>query len=212
MAKLIEAERMALEWSDLNNLPPKTPRSDPNNRSAGVHLSGILQPVMEAAGLLVAKERDPDEAPWAMFLGKAWEEQAVRLYPDLIWQPGEFQLDGVVGSPDGLTWDEQRECWILEEFKYTLTAMVPDILRFKKYLWQVAGYCKGLTDGEAAYGSVGYMRLARLHVMWAAGTYKPPSPIYMRYLIEFTEQELEQHWQNVILNNKHLAQPEKGSE
>lgn len=212
MPKLIQETKIVLTWSDMTGrVEHKRVTTD---RSAGVHLmSGIIRPVLTKSGLLktfVDKEQlDPEEMPLRMALGMAAEAWFVGLYPYLIWQPGEVTLDGVVGSPDGLTMDggvirpELAGEDVDEEWKVTWCSRNTygqDITQHKLWMWQFAGYCKMIG-----------CRFTRAHIIWACGDYKkgPPSPAYHTYLIEFTQQELDSFWTNIVLPNLPGAPEEK---
>ncbi len=194
MPKLLQETEIKLEWADLNRRVPKT-RFSSMVRSSGIHLSGIIKPTLQAAGLM-DKYDEVDEMPLAVMLGTFFEEGIVTLYPDMIWQPGEITLDGIAGSPDGLTEGPPLQ---LEEFKFTMksqyTHQGEDILKEKRWIWQISGYCHmmGITQ-------------ARLHVFWSRGDYRERwGPIYSIYTIGFTEEELARFWRNVIIGNRGLA-------
>ena len=158
MPTLLEEKEIRLEWTDIEKRVAKT-RVSSMQRTSGVHLSGVIRYALKKAGLWQNKpEETEDEMPLMIMLGMFWEEGVVSLYPDLIWQPGEVELDDVYGSPDGLT----GQC--LEEFKFTkksyYTRKSRLILEEKLWMWQLMGYCRmlGLTQ-------------ARLHVLWVDGAF-----------------------------------------
>lgn len=194
MPQLLEEKEILLEWKDLEKRVPKRKATD-GKRSSGIHLSGIIRATLQKMKYLDLDERT-DEMPLIVMLGMFFEEGIVSLYPDLIWQPGEVQLDGISGSPDGLTEGPPVQ---LEEFKFTKKAQQKrqgeDMLSEKLWMWQLSGYCHmlGLTR-------------ARLHVLWDRDCFKP---MYYTYLIQFTETELARFWRNVILENKDLAVAEE---
>ncbi len=202
MPRLLEERELRLEWSDLDNLTPKV-KAACDKRSSGVHLSGVIKHVLVTAGLLTTDETT-DEMPWRMFLGMAFEAYAVQLWPDLIWQPGEQCRDGVYGSPDGLTGD------VLEEFKLTWISRLEKseargvrpadrkVIDHKRWMLQLAGYLWMMN-----------LRMARLHVFYVNGDYRQSGPQYYTYLLQFTEQELERTWNNLILPNIAGATPEE---
>ena len=73
-----------------------------------------------------------------------------------------------------------------------------NIIEIKRWMLQLAGYCymMGLTR-------------ARMHVLWVNGDYRNSGPQYFTYLLEFTPQELERIWNNMILKNKAGAKAEE---
>lgn len=204
MPTLISENEIRLEWPDVNEWGLRTHKI--HKRSKGVHLSGVIKYVLTTSGLLAADEEEQASAGdvpslalsarlLRMFVGMCWEAGVVGLWPEIDWQPGQVALDGVTGSPDGIT----RSTKTLEEFKATWKSSHtrPDITKEKLWMWQLMGYCKML----------GLLR-ARLHVLWLNGSYRPPSPRYVTYLIEFTQAELDKFWANVIVKNKEHAIPE----
>ncbi len=198
MPKLIAEKEITLQWSDLNHRVPKT-KATSGARSGGIHVTGIIRPTLQRAGLMDIYE-ESDDMPLVVMLGMFFEEGIVTLYPDMIWQPGEVEKDGIVGSPDGLT--PGPPVTQLEEFKFTRKSQRRGqgdaILGEKLWMWQISGYCHmlGLTQ-------------ARLHVLWDCGDYKERRfPIYSTYTLGFTEEELARFWKNVILVNKGLATEE----
>ncbi len=145
---------------------------------------------------------DPDIMPLNMALGLAWEAWAVGLFPSVIWQPGEEVLDDVYGTPDGMSQlvINDHDETIVEEWKSTYKSRRThgvDITTETIWIWQLMGLCKLMG-----------LRFARLHVLWINGDYRPPSPVYVTYLLEFSQFELDQFWDKVILRNKDKAKPE----
>jgi hypothetical protein len=208
--KLLEQTEIKLEWFDLNKLHPHP--YPQHKRSKGLHLTDILRKIAIRNNMLTEEDRT-DEAPLRVFLGMCWEAGCVRLYPDMKWQPGEVSRDGVAGSPDGestLTLasghdqagggDIYRELAV-EEFKYTAKSIrkkggKPDELKDigGEWLWmmQVKGYLAMHPSRPT---------LARLHVCWARGNYQwPMEERYVRYLIRFTQEEIEGCWAMVKKN------------
>jgi hypothetical protein len=230
--RLVESDLIAVE-SELyrKGLP------EPKVRSAGVHVSTILKYIALATGELrftcpycqvVAKlkcskcglpyqwgatgvqEDFEEEFPLRMAVGMAWELWAQGIWPDLLWQPGEIERDGIVGSPDGLTSEfyvplgngavHDFGVGLLEEFKFTWKSSRNrhDAIQ-GEWLWmrQLMSYC-------AMWG----LKYARLHVLWANGSYDwkggNSGPVYNTYLIGFSGQELERHW-SMMISNKEKA-------
>jgi hypothetical protein len=206
MPTLLSQQQVSIEWSDLNKWRQiKQPKSA-RVRSNGIHLSGIIDATLIAADLASPREIEEEEMPLRMCIGMAWENWIVGMYPDMVWQPGEWKKDGVFGTPDGVSAtnhsllpDEPGEK-VYEEFKATYYSLNKwkSILDSKRYMWQLCANCYVLNTP-----------FARLHVLWINGDYKPPSPQYYTYLIQFTEKELEQFWANVVMKNKHRAVEEK---
>lgn len=213
--KLIEETEIHLEWADIEG---RVQHARPKRqRSSGIHLSGVLKPVLIGSGILTPLDKeqtDLSRMPLRMAIGMAIEEWAVGLWPKMRWQPGECRQDGVIGSPDGLTSnfvvpmrkhphvDRPLEVTLLEEFKTTWCSRRTygeDITKHRVWMWQGAGYCSMMD-----------LRYCRFHIWWMCGDYKmgPPAPAYYTYLVEYTEQELDRFWENVVVRNLGLAVPE----
>lgn len=207
MPELVSEHQVLLQWTDLRSWRQ---RENPNHpRSAGAHLSGIIRYVMQALKKL-EEDDERDEMPVVVAAGLAWENWVVGLkdLEGMVWQPGEWEVDGVFGTPDGLSVSDG--VWptsvpgvlVLEEFKYTLKSewtkgRDEQILKQTMWMWQLAANCYAMSEmlGDP-------VTLARLTVYWACGNYRPPSPMLKRYLIRFGEGELRDLWRNVILKNR----------
>ena len=189
MPKLIKAEEIAIEWEDLDKWEHR--KQPPMKRSSGVHLSGIIHALSDRGGY-----KDSDEMPLRMALGMAWENWIIGMLPTVKWQPGEWECDGVYGTPDGLI----TKPLTLQEFKLTYDSIHKwkDPLEYNRWRWQLAGNCfvMGIKD-------------VVLHVLWVNGDYKPPSPKYIRYSYNYTDEELQSFWDNVVMPNRELAKKEE---
>lgn len=198
--KILEERCVTLDWADINGrVTHPEPAKEP--RSSGYHVSGILRQVALRSNHLNKKYavQDPDDMPVCIALGFAWEAWAVGLYHNMIWQPGSRCKDDIHGNCDGLTMYNigGTEVKIIEEFKYTLKSQRSHRIS-AQWMWieQVKSYCV-----------LHNARFVRFHIMWAAGTYRPPTPLYRTYLIEFEQKELDENW-DLLLKNRHLAIPE----
>lgn len=219
MPTLVSESEVRLSWDDLRRHKVRRPPASSKVRSGGIHVSAILK----ASGAFQSDELDDEEVPLRMAVGQAWENFLVGLYPDMLWQPGEIERDGVFATPDGLSvmdiMYEQKaqvgtgvlqhtvpEATVLEEFKATWqsqrqrsdkkgsTPAYKRITDQRRWMWQMAAYCAA---GGWQYG--------RLHVLWVNGDYRPPAPIYTVHLLHFPLAEVEAFWGNVILKNKDKA-------
>ncbi len=209
-----------MDWADANQ-HSLVQREYTGRRSKGVHLSGCIRAALVDLKLLTTQQLDEETMPLRMWFGMALEDRAVQLVAAqsnfFIWQPGEVEVDGVVGSPDGtnqmtldalqvpkaeradLTRSQIRYLPVLEEFKCTWKSQhnYGNVEQQALWMWQLAGYCYML----------GY-RYARLHVFWVNGNYRPPAPDYRVYLLKFGEEELERFWQTVVLKYRDKAEKE----
>ncbi len=196
MPKLLEQVEVKIRWTDVDGRLFKE-KLGSDKRTSGIHLSGIIQHCLYSD----RDPKDPDFMPMNMAFGLAWEAWSIGLWPGVIWQPGEEVMDGVYATPDGISQILINGKWedVVEEWKATWKGITKygDILAQTAWMWQLAALChmQGL-------------RFARIHVLFINGDYRPPSPVYMTYLIEFTKEELEVFWKHVILKNKDKATPE----
>src|SRR6266571_1050494 len=111
---LLDTTEVFIELSDIERRIRPKPDSEwtAKPRSKGVHVSDILQYAWYGSSSDEDRERKKKEAdedleilPLRMALGLAWEEWVAGLYPEMEWQPGEFEKDGIIGSPDGIARD-----------------------------------------------------------------------------------------------------------
>lgn len=197
MPTLIEQLEIKIKWTDIEGRVFKE-KLGSDKRSTGVHLSGIIRYCMDLSS---REEQDNEVMPLNMAFGLAWEAWAVGLFPAVIWQPGEEELDGVFGTADGLSQlkIDGKYVDVVEEWKATWkgSSKYGNVLAQKLWMWQLCGLCK-----------LNGVRHARIHILWINGNYKPPTPKYATYLIEFTQQELDDFWNKVILPNRDKATPE----
>lgn len=180
-------------------------------RSSGVHLSGVLKYLAYSPGGALADGKAKSEPcdyeetyPTIMACGVMWEEFCVSLYPQIEWQPGQRERDGITGTPDGLNFKVdyfpsshfREDVPMIEEFKFTTKGM-----RSPEQVWwwqrQALGYC-ALTG----------LNHVRWHVNWAHGDYKKQRwPTYTRTLVRFEDAEIERWW-SVVVRNKGKAEKE----
>lgn len=200
MPSIIEESQIDLQRMDLSRRSPiaktisRGVHVEPE-RASGVHLSGVLRYVAVTSGLLKeVGEIDEEAMPLRMALGLAWEEFAVSLYPEIEWQPGEMITDGIAMNCDGHSCCEKypvrpagtlttEASLCLEEFKLTWKkAKSAEELLKEQWYWmqQGRGYCWGYDA-----------RLVRWHVCFVNGDYRGSGPVYRRYLIQFSDADVE---------------------
>lgn len=165
-----------------------TPPEDGMPRSTGtLHLSQIYRDMEQEALLRRKSEMTGDELAWYGAAGYLWEHvfsmahQAAVLDGRLV-RPGEWECDGIVGSPDGIDTDQWR---IVElKFRWMSSAKFDQL---EKFFWlelvQVRGYCKMIGTREA-----------ELWVFFCNGDYRPPRPVVRGKLLEFNDQEIDESW------------------
>lgn len=207
--KVLDVTEVKLEWSDLRTMT-RHPEPEPS-RSAGVHVSGVLKYVAKELAMFTAEDQD-DEMPLRILLGLAFEEMAARLYPEMHWQPGEISRDGVIGSPDGLSYLPEYGFMCVDEFKFTGKSQrvkggkdgeLKDIR--SEWLWMQQ--CQSYLNLYRGHGVE--MRHARLHICWKYGVYGewPLTERYYRYLVEYEEAELDRNWA-MMIKYKGAVEPE----
>lgn len=160
----------------------------PPARRPGLHLSGLLKYVAHASRISArVAEVAEEEMPLRWALGHAWEEFAASLYPYMIWQPGEME-DPVIMNCDGI---EMRGDTVVMEFKHNRSKKYSgaDLIK-KKWLWmcQGMGYCIG-------YGA----ELVEWHVI---STMEFPDPVYTKYLVRFSDEELDSMRNMIEINRE----------
>lgn len=178
-------------------------------RSGGTHVSDVLRKIAIAIKIPNLEGEFPQapsevvtadpggeqyQALCRIAMGLAFEEYAARcLGPDTEYHPGELELDGISGSPDGWTVDEEHGL-IIEEFKCTAKSSKWDPLSSERKWWmwlhQIMCYC------HMADTCVG-----RLWAFHNHGDYAAEQISIYRYLFRFEKRELEQTWQ-MVLNNR----------
>jgi hypothetical protein len=165
----------------------------PAPRTPGLHLSGLLKYVAEKSRITAYLEQiSEEEFPLRWLMGHAWEEFAVSLYREILWQPGEAN-DPVIMTCDWLSLLKDAGLPCVEEFKFNRAKKYTgaDLIK-RKWLWmcQGAGYCLG-------YGC----DIVRWHVLSAM---EWPDPVYTRYLVGFSAKELAE-MQTMIEVNRDAA-------
>lgn len=202
MPVLLKETEIKLQWSDIDSRIDRKPKYR-GSRSSGIHLmADVLRPALIKSGILKPLDKEQleiDEFPFRMACGMAMESWFQGLWPDMIWQPGELVKDGIIMTPDGVTLDGGELTGgegLLEEMKATWCSRRTygkDITEHRTWMFQDAGYLNGIE-----------LRYVRQHVWWMCGDYKqgPPTPMYVTYLLEFSQWELDDFWKNVVLNNK----------
>lgn len=158
-------------------------------RTPGLHFSAILRSICRE--LEPKKFTDGPVDPLWTEPGFSFERvletafQARRI--DVI-RPGEFERDGVICSPDGVSFDDDGGAR-LEEFKFTdlgmpaSTETLATESKYKKYFWQIGGYCHVLDTDRA-----------RLRVLWNRGDYKKIRRAYGVYDITWAPGETKRVW------------------
>lgn len=190
MPKLISIQEITIEWSDFSLWKQRPLPKSAYSRSSGVHLSGIIKQLM-----LSVPDESPDP-PLCVAEGMAWENWVVGLpmCSGMRWQPGEWECDGIYGTPDGL----EKDC--LWEFKQTRIGLkkFDHPLAYSRWKWQVAGNLHAMG-----------LERVKLCVNWTNGDYRPMRGRLFVYEYVFPFSETGELWNKMILPNKDLAKAEQ---
>ncbi len=174
------------------------PADEDAPRSAGLHLSKIYADLdRTVGGKMQNSDMTEEDLTWYRALGFLWEwtiERAFNrglLVPHCV-RPGEFNVDGITGSPDLV--DVAADPWIVIDTKATFkSSWKSDSL--EKFFWtwlvQLQGYCRMVNTTRA--------RLLILHI---CGTYKPPRPLVRQFDIEFSPVEIAENWAMIVNHAK----------
>ena len=156
-------------------------------RSPGLHLSQIIDDLEHA---IRPKDEWCDEEELAFYAagGFLWEKVFARCHADSIMngdiiRPGEFTLDGIIGSPDLIRVSD----WTILECKHPWKSVRKFDDHLEKYFWkwvtQVACYAKMIGTNTA-----------EIHAYFVCGDWRPPIPQTRSIRLEFTDRELDERW------------------
>jgi hypothetical protein len=163
-------------------------------RSSCVHVSGIIRAMTNAYNPYPVsdKPQTPPARTNKFAIGFAWEYHCARHIPDptFIHQPGEFMLDDIAMSPDGISLDPVTGGIILHEFKATWYSALKPVQEYQAWLWQIMAYLAGLSAHFKEQ-----CLTAILHPMHMSGDYRENRyPIYAPVKLEFDWVEIETNW------------------
>ena len=177
-------------------------------RSKGLHLSHVIDFIESQEGQKRGGVLTPDGHAYAG-CGFLWEHVLQRLVeysptelfewmftgvlndipnPKIV-RPGEVCLDGINMTPDGIYVGDAPELY-LEEWKYTTKSSKHGLAKSRRWIdYQIPSYLKALD-----------LLKCRLRVLYARGDYTTGVPEFWEFLIEYTQQEIDEIW-DVILRN-----------
>lgn len=161
-----------------------------HKRSPGLHLTDVIRDIAAVAGL-GKDSAEQDSLEWYASGGWIWERcwdlaHAEAITTGTIINPGEFECDGIVGTPDRL----DTESWELWELKCRwMSARKFDSLERNFFLeiMQCKSYCKMVGAS-----------VCNLCVFFVAGDWRPPVPQCPCVRLEFSDREIEENWTQVI--------------
>lgn len=177
--------------------PPRTP---------GLHLSHILR-AMAIHTKVFKDSNDLDELitnidPYAVgksgplmrcIMGYAWEEWLTKhVLKHARFHPGEFMLDGIIGTPDCL--EENLDWLTLHEIKWTFKSSAPPFSYHLMWLYQGACYMKMVSVSTRT--PVKDMRLI-YHPCYVKGNYRGIDTEYRPVEVHLEEREVDGVWEEV---------------
>lgn len=169
---------------DFVELGTKFPLTGFGDRTLGkLHLSDIYTD-LENTLFPKASTADMANQLWAE-AGFLWERVLSRaLAEHCSERPGEIELDGIIGSPDGY----DPATGVMDEYKLTWKS-IKNARPENVWKWQVQikGYCKMLGTTTA-----------RFHIFYVMGDYRGSGPLYRSYLFSYTQREIDENWQLLV--------------
>ena len=168
------------------------PRSD-SALTGKPHLTTIIRYIGDKLGLL--KYANAWDLDLAGDLGFTWERVLELAYGDRLGtRIGEIELDGIVGSPDGVGPDpDDKSVLALDEYKLTWVSSNNNPSEVWKWMVQCKSYCRMLG-----------LDTAIMHILYLMGNYRGSGPIYRVARIRYSQQDLVKNWM-MIVNHKEEA-------
>ena len=151
-------------------------------RSTGKpHVTGLIRMIetgiQETSGKEISNEtRMQFEKGWL------WEVALSRAFGEkCAHRIGEVELDGIVGSPDGIDADGGGNCMVKE---YKCTAYSPDkpITDHWRWMMQAKAYCKMVGATKCVFRV--------LHLSFV--------PVYKVWELVFSQRELDENWEALV--------------
>jgi len=176
------------------------PAHQGHTRSGGWHMKSILVKINSHITGVVYEDPPPQGIMIMGDIGLLVESGLASRLPEYVWQPGEFDADGIVGSPDAI--DLANNTLIECKITWSSISRTPET----DFIWkhQGAGYCYLLT---VATGQP--WRHCLFYVTYMCGDYsRPIRPQRCVYLLEYTEQDLLDTWK--MITNYVKGQPSNG--
>lgn len=158
-------------------------------RSSGLHLSQIYRDIENT--IVPRDEMDPVVLSTYGAGGFFWERVFEQAFASSIAhggiiRPGEWEADGITGSPDYINIDK----WWVIECKATWRSS-RKLDQIEKYFWvwlvQIKGYCRLVGSQDAV-----------LYVFFVNGDYKGSGPVVRVIHFHFSQHELQENWRMVV--------------
>lgn len=180
--------------------PPRTP---------GLHLSQILRAMAIHTGTFKNSvdlgETIANIDPLAVGLsgpcmrcinGYAWENWLfTNVLKNAVHQPGEFVLDGIIGTPDGIEEDEDPSGWLtIHEAKWTFLSSNGPFSQRLSWLYQGACYLKMVSARYQV--PVPACRII-YHPCYVRGNYRGIDTEYRPVEVRMEQREVDGVWEEV---------------
>jgi hypothetical protein len=190
--------------------PPRTP---------GLHLSQILRAMAIHTGTFkdsvdlgeVISTIDPSAVGMSGPLmrcinGYAWENWLFKnVLKNATHQPGEFFLDGIIGTPDGI--EEDLDWLTIHEAKWTFLSSNGPFSQRLQWLYQGACYLK---MASTAYSTpLSQCRLI-YHPCYVKGNYRGIDTEYRPVEVRMEQREVDGVWDVVSGHRNLVKEPEEG--
>ena len=163
------------------------------------HLTEVIKYVQFCLGTDY-KGKGFDNKALTMDVGFLWERTLERTWGDaMALRIGEVECDDILGSPDGLTEDDDihdtagklvvtgthEPC--LEEYKFTWKSAKKSPTEDWYYMTQIKSYCHMIG-----------VNICVMRILYIMGDYKGSGPIYRVCRIVFEEEELTTNWGMIL--------------
>lgn len=165
---------------------PETVFRQSHVRSGGVHLSEVIRDMEETLWPGKYEGTRGWDLNSCAQVGVFWEVVLSWAYRDTFATDiGEVELDGIVGTPDGVSSDDEGV--YLEEYKASWKSSKNQPTDIFHYRMQGMGYCKMLGLDRIVF------RI--LHVM---GDYAGSGPVYNVWDIRWDQKEIDEAWESLV--------------
>ncbi|MCD6150021.1 hypothetical protein J7J13_04565 [bacterium] len=178
---------------------PKTLFEDAEPRAEGLHLSTVIDSLLNSAGLGY-KGKGFTDMQLTAEIGLLWENVlSMAMRDKYATRPPQICEDGIWMSPDGIGPDRpdlfdippgQEVPLIVEEYKVTWKSTRNSLADEFRYMAQVKSYCHAVGTPVAV-----------MQVFYIMGDYRGSGPLYKVARFVFSEAELKANW-DMILKEK----------
>jgi hypothetical protein len=163
-----------------------------------VHATDVIRYIGQRSGLMVTYSNSG--SGWNLYLagetGFLWERVLSHVFgKEAAERPGEVELDGITGSPDGITVIDGELA--LEEYKVT----------WKSSKWGIEENWYWMTQTKAYMKMCG-VTLCRFRILYVMGEYRGKGPEYVEALVRWDQKDVDETWE-MILRHRDEAWEEK---